>query len=49
MKFSTLLILVAFCSTALAQVQEKDHPSNRLRCQEFALEFIKSKDSLSLA
>lgn len=48
MKFSVLLILVSLSSTALAQVPEKDYPSNRLRCQLFQLEPHSSTDSLRL-
>ena len=48
MKFSALLILISFNITALAQVQQKDYPSNRLRCQTFELEAVAGTDSLLL-
>jgi hypothetical protein len=48
MKFSALLILISFNTAALAQVQQKDYPSNRLRCNFFELEALKSADSLPL-
>lgn len=48
MKFSVLLILFAVNLTSLAQVKPQDFPSNKLRCQHFALESRLSSDSLPL-
>lgn len=48
MKLSVLLILISFNTAALAQVKEKNFPSNWLRCQHFELEARTGTDSLPL-
>jgi hypothetical protein len=48
MKLSVLLTLILFNITCLAQVKEKDFPSNRVRCQSFELDIRSGKDSVPL-